>query len=37
MEMYGTPDPPEYDFSKINASIHILYGLHDNLAPADVS
>lgn len=35
--MYGSDVPPEYDLSKINTTIHILYGTNDRIALADVS
>lgn len=37
MKIYGTPEPPEYDLSKVRTSIHLLYGTNDWLSPSEVS
>lgn len=37
MQIYGTPLPPEYNFSNILTKIHIMYGTNDWLIPAAVS
>ncbi|XP_055300714.1 lipase 1-like [Sitodiplosis mosellana] len=35
MQIYGTPEPPEYDLSKVRANIHIMHGTNDWLTPSD--
>lgn len=37
MQLYGTPEPPPYDLSKVRANIHIMHGTNDWLTPSDVS
>lgn len=36
LEVYGTSDPPEYDFSKISAPIALFWGQNDWLGTAVV-
>ncbi|XP_055301156.1 lipase 3-like [Sitodiplosis mosellana] len=31
LKLYGTPNPPEYNYSNIKTKIHIMYGTHDYL------
>lgn len=37
MKIYGTPEPPQYDLSKVRTNIHLLHGTNDWLTPSDVS
>lgn len=37
MQIYGTPEPPPYDLSKVRANIHIMHGTNDWLTPSVVS
>lgn len=37
MQLYGTPEPPPYDLSKVRANIHIMHGTNDWLTPSIVS
>lgn len=37
MKIYGTPEPPPYDLSKVRTNIHLLHGTNDWLTPSSVS
>lgn len=34
--IYGSFEPPEYNFTNIKAKLHILYGTHDDLIRSEV-
>lgn len=37
IRIYGQPTPPEYDLSKVQTKIHILYGTNDLISPEQVN